>query len=133
MMHRYGFRSVAAGVVLALLTALVAVRPAEARSTAALDTWAAVAYSQKTGRYGYGNNYFSKAEAQKRALAECKADDAKVVGTVGNGWVALALGDDKTAYGYCLAATAFQARSIALAECRKRTKNCAIVVCVLWP
>ena len=63
------------------------------------DRYGAIAYSPKTGMYGYGWNHGSRAAAEKAALSECKADDAKVVTWVQFGWAALVIADDK-AYGY---------------------------------
>jgi len=58
-----------------------------------------------------------------------KAKDAKVVLVVGNYWCALALGDDKTAYGVGYNTSPEKAKKTALEECQKRTTNCKVVVC----
>ena len=52
---------------------------------------------------------------------------------VGNGYAALALGDDTSAYGFGHSKTdqgADVARRFALDACNKRTRNCKIVVSV---
>ncbi|HVS34024.1 MAG TPA: DUF4189 domain-containing protein [Gemmataceae bacterium] len=101
--------------------------PAQARTD---DTYTAIAYSEKTGRYGYSHDYSSSDEAKQRALAECKADDAKVLVCVGNGWCALALSDGSE-YGFAYGGSESIARRIALQECRDRGgKNAHIVVSV---
>ena len=93
------------------------------------DKFAAIAFSQATGAYGYGYAFDSRDGAEKEALAQCSGDDAAVVVWVRNGWCALAVGDDN-AYGYGWADDLGSARKIALAECRKRTTNSRIVICV---
>jgi hypothetical protein len=119
---------VAAGVLL-LLGALSAIPEARAENDG-FSTWAAVAYSPVTGRYGYGRGFYAEINARRRALNACDAADARVIAVANGSWVALALGDNRRVYGYGLADTAEEARRIALRECRRRTSNCHIVVCV---
>jgi serine/threonine-protein kinase len=98
------------------------------------DTYAAIAYSKSTGSYGYAYNHGSRASAEAAAIKYCKADDASVVVWVHNGFCALAIGDDKEAYGYGFSygngATNTDAKNRALLEARKRTTNARIVLCV---
>jgi hypothetical protein len=91
--------------------------------------WGAIAYSQTTGAWGYSRHWLSEVNARRVALKNCEAQDAKIVMVVGNYWCALALGDDKSAYGVGYSKDADEARRFALEECQKRTKNCKIVVC----
>lgn len=63
------------------------------------DRYGALSYSPKTGKYGYSWNHTSRAAAEKTALDECKADDAKVLTWVKFGWAALVIAEDN-AYGY---------------------------------
>lgn len=76
---------------------LVASRPARAVEID-FSRYAAVAYSESTGEYGYGWDHASRGAAERTALAHCKASDAKIVGWVKAGWLVLAVGEDK-AYG----------------------------------
>ena len=95
--------------------------------------YAAIAYSQSTGRYGYSSGFAAEVNARRQALKECKAADAKVVLIVGNGYAALALGDDTSAYGFGHSKTqqgADVARRYALDACRQRTTNCKIAVSI---
>lgn len=62
------------------------------------DTYAAVAYSPSTGKYGYAWNHYSRAAAERTALSRCTEKDATVVGWVNDGILAVAIGDDN-AYG----------------------------------
>ena len=95
--------------------------------------YAAIAFSQSTGRYGYSSGWLAEINARREALKNCKAKDAKVILVVGNGYAALAVGEDTSAYGYGSAKTvegADLAKRYALEACRKRTTNCKIVVII---
>jgi hypothetical protein len=65
---------------------------------------------------------------QQRAIEASKAADAKVIAVKFDCWMALALGDDKSAYGFGYAGNRIDAEKHALEECSKRTKNAKIVV-----
>jgi len=72
---------------------LVAARAAQA-------SYAAIAYSESTGQYGYTHGYDDLSAAQNDAVANANADDAKVVVWVENGWAALAVNDGRWGYGW---------------------------------
>ena len=114
---------------LACLAVLAAVNPPQARADFSGGHFAAIAYSEQTGRYGYANGYHCLTEAENQAIAHCCAPDARAVVYVENGWVALAQGDNR-AYGY-----AWSARSLLDAEARA-VHNCGSLGCnphlVLW-
>lgn len=63
------------------------------------DKYAAIAFSPKTGKYGYAWNHNTREAAEKAALAEVKADDAKNLTWVKYGWAVLVIADDG-AYGF---------------------------------
>lgn len=90
--------------------------------------YAAIAFSQSTGRWGYSTGFSAEVNARRQSLRNCVAKDCKVVLMVGNGYAALALGDDTTAYGFGHSKGADVARRFALDACSKRTRNCKIVV-----
>ena len=95
--------------------------------------YAAIAFSQSTGRYGYSSGFSAEVNARRQALKNCKAADAKVVLVVGNGYAALALGDETSAYGFGHSKTqqgVDVARRFALDSCAKRTTSCKIVVSI---
>lgn len=98
------------------------------------DTYAAIAYSPATGKYGYAYNFGSRASAEEAAVRNCKADDARIVTWVNNGWCALALGDDRSSWGtgwsFGDGATNTFAKQQPLGECRKRTTGCRVVLCI---
>lgn len=98
------------------------------------DTYAAIAYSPSTGKYGYASNYGSRWAAETAALRNCAAKDAQIVTWVNNGFCALAVGDDVSAWGigysYGDGATNTYAKQRALLEAQKRTKNARVLLCV---
>jgi hypothetical protein len=98
------------------------------------STYAAIAYSPATGKFGYGYNCGSRASAEAMALNNCPAADARIVTWVNNGFCSLALGDNKsrwgTGYSWGAGATNTAARNTALANCRARTSGARIVLCV---
>lgn len=104
---------------LAVLLALAA--PALALAT----QYVAIAYSPTTGKYGKSGNCATRAEAEKAAIAECGATDAKALTWSSGGWsCALAVDpNDPAVYGYGSGNSAAKARLWALEECRKRSKN----------
>ena len=101
-----------------------------APSLQAADSYAAVAFSPSTLRWGYGNGYPNKAQAISRARRECGSASART-SWAKNAWVALAISDrSRGGYGMAWATTASGARSRALAECRKHNPDARVVVCV---
>ena len=99
-------------------------------SLQAAESYAAIAYSPSTGKWGYGNGYPSKSAAIARARSECGAGDARTFWCK-NSWIALALSDSSPGgFGWAYAPTAAAARSRALAQCRARNPDARVVVCV---
>jgi len=97
------------------------------------DTYAAIAYSEETGRYGYKYDAPSRDIAETLARRYCQAKDAKVVAWVHNGFCALARGEQGTwgvGWSDGNGASDTAAKKTALAECGKRGKNPRLVVCV---
>jgi len=94
------------------------------------DVYAAIAYSPKTGQYGYGQGYATKGEAIARARRECGRKDAKT-NWCKNAWIALAISDASPGgWGSAWGETADIARAKSLAECRARNPDARIVICV---
>ncbi len=97
------------------------------------DTYAAIAYSPKTGKYGYAYGQSTRDMAEGIAKRRCKAADAKVVTWVHNGWCALAIGENGTygvGWSYGNGATNRDAKLNALDECQKRSKKARLLLCV---
>jgi hypothetical protein len=110
-------------VALAISAVMLALSPPAAQANG-YDTYAAIAYSEATGRVGHASGHQSRRDAEGEAVRNCGTFDAKVVVWVRNGWCALALGDDLGLYGYGWDNDS-RARAMerALFECRKRTSN----------
>ena len=104
-------------VACASVAAFLLGAPASARAD---DTYAAIAFSPKTGLCGHASSVDSQDKADAAALFNTKADDAKIVVRVKNGWCAMAVGAGKK-YGVGTGADADTARKTAVAECKKLT------------
>jgi serine/threonine-protein kinase len=94
------------------------------------ERYAAIAYSPSTGASGSVQNVGSRLEAVVSARGKCRVADARTVIWVKGGYCALAAGKDPGVFATGTGATAEQARAVALAGCRKRTADCAVVACV---
>ena len=98
-----------------------------------VNSYAAVAFSESTGKYGYAWDHPSRASAERAALSHCRESDAKIVGWVKGGWLALAIGDS---YAYGVAwefgngASNGVARRRAIAECKKSNQKVVTLICL---
>jgi hypothetical protein len=90
----------------------------------AMRNWGSIAYSQSTGAYGFARA--GGRTANNLALNNCRAADAQVIAVEYDCWMALALGDDMSVYGWGHAGNRIDAEKNALAECAKRTRNAKI-------
>lgn len=81
-----------------LLTTIGNALSVEAGTAINFGTYAAVAYSPATGKYGYAWNQSTRGRAEYVALSHCPEKDAVIVGWVKGGWLVLAVGDNN-AYG----------------------------------
>lgn len=116
-----------------LLTGSLEFAPPAQADTIDFSTYAAVAFSSSTGSYGYAWNYGTRGEAEQAALARCTAGDARIVGWVQGGWLALAIGE-KNIYGvgweYGDGATNTVAEQRAIDECHARGDNVRTLICL---
>ena len=113
--------------VLILFHGVMAYSLAAARSG---NYYAAIAYSERTKKWGFSEKCTDKEEAFKNARKECKAGDAKVVVWSSNDtYCALALSPNG-AFGCATGANEKEARKAAHANCRKFGKRATVVVCV---
>ncbi len=78
--------------------------------------FAAIAYSETTGRHGYAVGW-SLQEAMVGAMAHCYAPDAHVVVWVEDGWAALAMGDNGVYAVGCSHRSLADAEMVALQGC----------------
>jgi len=93
----------------------------------ALAAYGSIAFSPKTGAYGYSHGSASRSLADQTALRHCRkhAADCKVVVYVQNACAALAVGKGRS-YGYGWSGTRAAAEKIAMKECSSRTSACRI-------
>jgi hypothetical protein len=91
----------------------------------AMRSWGAIAYSQSSGAWGYATG--GGRTLGQIAIRNSNDANAQVVAVKYDCWMALALGDDQSAYGFGYAGNRIDAEKNALAECSKRTKNAKIV------
>ena len=98
------------------------------------DSFAAVSYSPSTGEFHYAFGFPDRWTAQQEALRVSPAKDASIVGWVNEGFLALALGDDKSAWGtgysYGDGSSSRAAEDTAIEECQKRTTGAHVVICL---
>jgi hypothetical protein len=120
--------------LLAAASLFAAVARADSTIDINSDSFAAIAYSPATGKYGYGYNYRNRSAAEKAALDNCGTEDARIACWVNRGFCALALGDDKTCWGvgwqYGGGSSNNDAKKSALENCGKRTTGAHIAVCL---
>ena len=115
------------GILLIVFALALAAAPA---LQAAGDTYAAVAFSPSTGRWGYGNGYPTNSEAIARARRECGRSDSRT-NWCKNSWIALAVSNQsRGGWGSAWGETAAAARSAAIAECVARNPDGHVVICV---
>jgi serine/threonine-protein kinase len=120
-------RNLTRGILLVVFAFALALAPV---LQAAGDRFAAIAYSPKTGRWGYGANYPTKSEAIARARRECGRSDART-NWCRNAWIALAVSDESPGgWGSAWGETAAEARAAARRECLARNPDARVVVCV---
>jgi hypothetical protein len=104
------------------------------RANAQSGYYAAIAYSQKTGKVGHTARQARSEQAAKQlAINSCGAADAKVFTWAQDQWVAVATADGVVGTaGFARAFNADEAQRRALAECQKSAKGgaCRVVLCV---
>ena len=111
--------------LVAILFVACAAAPVQAQ---AIDSsrYAAVAYSIKTGSYGYGWDCGSRFSAERTALANCRGADAQVLTWTRFGYIVLLIAEDG-AYGvgevHGAGVSSAQAYDRALAQLRKVTRS----------
>lgn len=92
----------------------------------AADYFGAIAYSQAKRAHGWGNDYPSRAQAEKAALANCAkfAGDCSVVVWFKNACGALSVGP--TGAGWSWADEQADADRAAVQACSKHSKACVV-------
>ena len=89
----------------------------------------AIAFSPKSGAEGYGENYKTREDAEKRAMTECtersEGKPCDVVSWCQNACCALAVGKGN-GWGGFWGATKDKAEAAALEKCSEQTTSCKI-------
>ncbi len=88
--------------------------------------YGAIAYSTKSGAFGFATDYAAQKSAERDALSECKTRGGGCKATIWfkNACGSFALGDD--GWGASWGATPEKSKSEAIIECKKETKNCEV-------
>ena len=97
-----------------------------AAGDAAAETYAAIAFAQGSGNYGYWHRASSRAAAEEGALQECGPGCSVVIWTR-DACAVLAVGDDN-GYGSYWSTSEDDAVSGALGQCENNTSNCELTV-----
>ncbi|HVF70427.1 MAG TPA: DUF4189 domain-containing protein [Chthoniobacterales bacterium] len=94
------------------------------------DKYAAIAVNTSTGKGGYGRGFDSEEAAVARARKECGAQDSEAFWCK-NAWIALAISDRKPGgFGWAWSESKSEARSKALANCKKFNGDGRVTICV---
>ena len=112
---------IAIGAAIVSVTALLS-------EHAAAEMYAAIAFSEVNGYFGYANRYGTQDEAEERALQEC-GESCEIVIWARDACAALFAGDGN-GYGVSWAATEKEAVQNAAVECDARTSACELKAAV---
>lgn len=94
-----------------------------------MNGYGAIAYSVKTGRFGYSYGYAEAEVAKQVALQNCEARDATILCCSSNCWMALARSKSSKAYGWGFENSWKDATDRAILECDKYSVDSEIVIC----
>ena len=93
------------------------------------DRYGAIAYSRRTGHYGYSNRSDSRARAERRALESCEGRDCKIEVWFRNSCGALATSENGQTTGWAHDTRLRDAKETAVQQCREQGGHrCRIVV-----
>jgi hypothetical protein len=98
------------------------------------DRYGAIAYSTRTGHYGYADNAPTRGAAERRALERCEGRDCKVEVWFRNSCGALAAGEDGRIFGWAHDTSLRDAKVAAVEQCRQhRGHHCQVVISACTP
>ncbi len=98
------------------------------------DRYGAIAYSQRTGNYGYADNAGTRAGAERRALENCEGRDCKIMGWFRNSCGALATGEGGRIWGWDHNTSLREAKESAVEHCRHEGgRRCRVVISACTP
>jgi len=98
------------------------------------DRYGAIAYSPRTGHYGYADNARSRGGAERLALENCEGRDCKVQVWFYNSCGALATGEGGRIFGWAHDTSLREAKESAVEQCRSRGgRRCRVVISACTP
>jgi serine/threonine-protein kinase len=93
------------------------------------DRYGAIAYSLRTGHYGYADNAATRAGAERRALDLCERRDCKIEVWFLNSCGALATSENGQYFGWAHDTSLREAKEIAVRNCRREGgRGCRVLV-----
>jgi hypothetical protein len=93
------------------------------------DRYGAIAYSRRSGHYGYFRGAESQAGAERRALEKCEGRDCRIVGWFRNSCGALATGEDGQVTGFGHDNRLDEAKERSVRNCRENGgRRCRVVI-----
>ena len=113
-------------IAAACLLTLLLGSPAIARDD---GDYGAIAYSRRTGHYGYATHHRSRRAAEDRALDECARRDCKIEVWFRDNCAALATGSEGQVVGWAYNRRLEEAKENAIEQCRAHDgRHCRVVV-----
>jgi hypothetical protein len=105
-----------------------------ASAFARADRYGAIAYSVRTGHYGFADNAGTRGGAERRALENCEGRDCKVMVWFRNSCGALATGEGGRVYGWAHDTSLREAKVNAVEHCRHQGgHHCQVVISACTP
>lgn len=93
------------------------------------DRYGAIAYSRRTGHYGYSDRAVTRAGAERRARELCERSDCRVVVWFRNSCGALATSQDGQIYGWAHDTSLREAKENAVEHCRTEGgRRCRLLI-----
>jgi len=93
------------------------------------NRYGAIAYSRRTGHYGYSNRADSRRSAERRALESCEGRDCKIEVWFRNSCGALATSENGQTIGWAHDTSLRDAKISAIEHCRDEGgRRCRVVV-----
>jgi serine/threonine-protein kinase len=93
------------------------------------DRYGAIAYSLRTGHYGYTDNAGTRGGAERRAVELCERRDCRVEVWFRNSCGALATSESGQKYGWAQNTSLREAKEIAIRNCRRDGgRGCRVLI-----
>jgi hypothetical protein len=93
------------------------------------DRYGAIAYSRRTGHYGYSDRAATRIGAERRAMELCEGRDCKVEVWFRNSCGALATSENGRIFGWAHDTSLREAKAIAVRNCRNEGgRGCRVLI-----